>query len=144
MVKRVNLKKFVQMRKTLLIILFFLAACRKESLNPDSIVGTWELNSQTIFSNGVLAFNYNYEKGKSYISQFTSNNTYTLSYLDSVIQTGTYKIDSTSVFIQYVLAVGFGSSTQNFAISGNQLTLSDSGHDMAGTFKQKFIYTRIR
>lgn len=137
------MKKFVQVRK-ILIILFFLSACRKETLNPDSIIGKWELNSQTIFSNGVLAFNYNYEKGKSYISQFGSNNSYTLSYMDSVIQTGTYRIDSTNVFIQYSLVTGYSNSTQNFAISGNQLALSDSGRDMAGTFKQNFIYTRIR
>jgi Lipocalin-like domain len=132
------------MRKILIISLFFLSACGKENLNPDSIIGKWELNSQTIFSNGVLAFNYSYEKAKSYISQFNSNNSYTLSYMDSVIQTGTYKIDSSNVFIKCSLVNGYITSTQNFEISGNQLTLSDSGRDMAGTFKQNFIYTRIR
>jgi hypothetical protein len=138
------MKKFLPTGKVLLISLVLLSACGKENLNRDSIIGKWELNSNSIYSNGILGYNYNYEKGKSYISQFNSNNSYTLSYMDSVIETGTYKVDSTKVFIDCFQGNIESYGTQNFAILGNTLTLSNSGHDMAGEYTENWIYTRIR
>jgi len=138
------MKKFLPIGTVLLISLILLSACGKENLNRDSIIGKWELNSNSIYSNSMLAYNYNYEKGKSYISQFNSNNSYTLSYMDSVIETGTYKVDSTKIFIDYFQGNTESYGTQNFAISGNTLTLSGSGHDMAGAYTENWIYTRTR
>jgi hypothetical protein len=48
------MKKFLSTGKVLLISLVLLSACGKENLNRDSIIGKWELSSNSIYSNGIL------------------------------------------------------------------------------------------
>jgi hypothetical protein len=64
--------------------------------------------------------------------------------MDSIMETCTYKVDSTMVFIHCVQGNTYSYGTQNFAISGNILTPSASSYDMAGEFTENWIYTRIR
>ncbi len=124
-------------------IIIILSGCKKENATYNPIVGNWELNSHSVFSNGVLAYNYDYVSGKSFIYKLNENNTYTLSSVDSLLESGSYELYNDTLYHHY-MGIGierFG--YQHYSISANKLTLSDSGNDSSGDFTEFFIYTRV-
>lgn len=138
------MKTFIRVWPVLITSILLFSACKKDSADSNSIVGKWELNSHTVVSNGVIGYNFNYESGKSYITEYYLNNTYTVKYYDSIIINSTYKFDSGKLSIRYIgppNAVTTG--TDNCLISGKTLTLSDSGKDASGNYIETWLYTRI-
>ena len=125
-----------------LVNILIFSSCKKEVVGSVTILGEWELTSQNIVSNGELAYDTTYDKKMPYIYQFNPDNSYTLKYLNEVIENGTYTIDSINLF-QHFTSSGietFGS--YNYKITNNTLILFNQGHDISGDFTQTFIYTR--
>ena len=125
-------------------IIIILSACNKENVTHNPIVGNWELNSHSVFSNDVLTYNYDYSTGKSFTFRFNDNNTYTLSSVDSVLQSGDYKLSNDTLYLHYknngIEEFGY----QQYSILNGKLTISDSGKDSEGEYKEIFIYSLVR
>jgi len=128
----------------LMALIFLFSACKKYSPNSNSIIGKWELANHNVTSNGQLAYNFDYQKGESVIYHFALNNTYTLSAADSILENGTYKLDSNRLSLHCIIRPGYEiSGTFNSIISNTTLTLFNNGQDMNGAYKETFIYNRI-
>jgi hypothetical protein len=139
------MKKSIYFLSVLILITLLFSACKKGEIDSNSLIGKWRLDSQIITSNGILSYRNIYAKENSYVYQFNLDNSYTLTYAfnDSILEKGTYKLDSSQLFHQ-VIGVGFDSfGTDSCAISGNKLNLSDNGVDSNGNFTQTFFYTRL-
>lgn len=129
---------------TLIVFLSLFSACKKESCDWNSIIGKWELTNQKVISNGQLGYNLDYQKGKSYIYHFKLDDTYTLNDVDSILEHGTYKLDSSKFSFHCVIRPGYEKSgTQNCILSNTTLTLFNSGRDTNGEYTETFLYTRI-
>ena len=129
---------------TLIAIALLLSACKKESIDSNSIIGKWELTNHNVISNGQLGYNFDYQKGKSFIYHFMLDKTFTLSDADSILYSGTYSVDSTKFSTHRIVRPGMETfSAFNFTISNTTLILFNNGHDMAGEYTETFIYNRI-
>jgi hypothetical protein len=137
------MKYIIKIWITLTAFTLLFSACKKESIDSNSIIGKWELTSHNIISNGHLAYNLDYQKGKSYIYHFNLDNTYTLNDVDSILEHGSYKLDSSKFSFHCVIRPGYEKSgTFNSIISNTTLTFFNNGHDTNGEYTETFIYTR--
>ena len=128
----------------IILTALFFSACKKDNFDSNSIIGKWELTNHNIISNGQLAYNFDYQKGKSYIYHFSIDNTYTLNDVDSILEHGTYRLDSSKLSLHCVIRPGYErSGTYSYKISNTTLTLFNNGRDTNGEFKETFIYSRI-
>ncbi|MEO8821728.1 MAG: hypothetical protein ABI374_12845 [Ginsengibacter sp.] len=107
-------------------VIILLSACKKENVTHNAIVGNWELKSHSVYSNEILTYNYDYTTGKSFTFRFNDNNTYTLSSVDSVLQSGDYKLSNDTLYQHYkndgIEEFGY----QLYSILNGKLTISDS------------------
>src|SRR6476646_7418717 len=114
---------------TLIAVVICFSACKKDSVEPNSIIGKWELTNHNVISNGLLSYNFDYQKGKSYIYHFKSDETLTLSDADSVLYHGNYKLDSVKLSIHLIISPGIENfGVHNYSISNTSLTLFNKGH----------------
>jgi len=138
------MRSIIQNWITLITISLFFSACEKESVDSSSIMGKWELTNHSIISNGQLSYNFDYQRGSSYIYHFKVDKTFTLSSVDSILYHGTYTLDSTRFSIHSFVAPGVETyGVFNCMTSNTTLTLFNSGRDIAGEFTETHIYTRL-